>query len=346
MRQTFKLAIVGFGLVGRRHAEAIAVASKATLAAIVDPDPEAAGAAIEAQCPYYSELGALLEAKAVDGVILATPNKLHVSQALVCVDAGLPTLVEKPIATSSEDAKRLVEASAAAGVPVMVGHHRRHNPIIATAKAAISSGQIGALRAVHAQCWLCKPDHYFDEAPWRTKPGAGPIAVNLVHDIDLLRYLCGEIASVRAISRPASRGYDNEDVAGALLDFANGAVGTVTVSDAIVSPWSWELTAGENPAYPATSQSCYLLGGSHGSLSLPDLRIWSNGTAPRDWWSPMNSAFLRAENADPLVRQIDHFAEVISGACQPIVSAEEGKKSLEVIEALQHAAKTGGMVKL
>ena len=83
------------------------------------------------------------------------------------------------------------------------------------------------------------------------------------------------------------RGHENEDVASVLLKFDSDIVGTISVSDTIVSPWSWELTAKENPAYPPTSESCYLFGGDHGSLSVPDLTIWKNKDK-RGWWEPID----------------------------------------------------------
>ncbi|MBV6656326.1 MAG: Gfo/Idh/MocA family oxidoreductase [Devosiaceae bacterium] len=346
MPQTAQIALAGYGLVGRRHVEAIEHSGEATLAAIIEPNESYRAEASALGVPLFADLSAFFGRGKADGVILATPNQLHVEQALACLDAGLPVLVEKPIATRSQDAAELVKRSEATGLPVLVGHHRRHNPIIKEAKRAIEGGAIGTIRAVHAQCWLYKPDSYFEEADWRKRPGAGPIAVNLVHDIDLLRHLCGEVSTVRAIASPALRGYDNEDVAGALLGFASGAVGTVTVSDSIVAPWSWEFTARENPAYPATQQSSTMIGGSHGSLSLPDLTLWSNGQAEQHWWSPLETQRLGHKPSDPLVNQIDHFADVIAGRSEPLVSAREGMRSLEVVEAIQQAAASGDMVHL
>jgi predicted dehydrogenase len=132
-------------------------------------------------------------------------------------------MIEKPIATSSQEALELVEKAESLDVPVLVGHHRRYNPIIQRANKVITSGEIGKVRAVHANCWFYKSDEYFDEAAWRKKRGAGPISVNLAHDIDLLRYFCGEIDFVQAQTAKSIRGFENEDVAGALLRFRNGA---------------------------------------------------------------------------------------------------------------------------
>ncbi len=227
---------------------------------------------------------------------------------------------------------------------MLVGHHRRHNPLIRHAHAMIKNGKLGSVRAVHGTCWFYKPDEYFDAAPWRKCKGAGPISVNLVHDIDLIRHLVDEIVSVQAQAAPSVRGYENEDVAAAVLKFANGAVGTITVSDSIASPWSWEHTAREYPIYPATPENCYLIGGSKSSLSIPDLRLWKHDGGKQDWWSPISASCQVRESSDPLVNQMTHFADVIKGEVEPLVSGREGFLTLQVIEAIQKAAKTGETV--
>ncbi len=344
-RAPYRLAIVGFGLIGRRHAQAIAQVDGCKLTALVDPSAEAACSAQALGLANYPDLDAMLADAQPDGVILATPTTLHVDQALACVTQGCPVLIEKPLATAAQDASALLAVSEANGIPILVGHHRRHNPLIQKAKALIDDGEIGTLRAAQATCWFYKPDDYFAQAPWRTKKGAGPISVNLVHDIDLLRYLCGEVVSVQAQAAPALRGFENEDLASALLRFQSGALGTITVSDAIAAPWSWEMTAAENPAYPITGQSCYQIGGSLGSLSIPDLRLWRYQDQP-DWWQPMAATVSPRDFSDPLVNQIAHFIEVISGRQAPLVSGREGLRSLQVVEAIQTAAQTGETVRL
>ena len=133
----------------------------------------------------------------------------------------------------------------------------------------------------------------------------------MVHDIDLLRYLCGEIKSVFATSVPSSRGFENEDTANGIIKFASGAIGTINISDSIVSPWSWELTSNENSSFHATNQSCYIIGGSKGSLSLPDLNVWRHNDG-LDWMTPINATQLKHNDVDPLKEQIEHFARVIT----------------------------------
>lgn len=339
------LAVVGAGLVGRRHIDAIRQTAGVELAAVADPDPGAAAIAAAARAAFHASLAELLATGgAVDGIVLATPNALHVDQGLECVAAGIPLLVEKPIALASADAMRLVDTAREAGVPLLVGHHRRYNPLIHRAKAVLGEGRLGRLRTLHASCWLYKPDAYFDAAPWRTAPGAGPVFVNLIHDVDLLRYFAGEVASVQAQAIPSARGHANEDVAGALLRFESGALATLSVGDAVVAPWSWEMTAAENPAFPVTGQSCYWLGGTRAALSLPDLTLWRQDEP--DWNRPLVPERIAFEPRDPLQCQLEHFAAVIRGAAEPLVSGEEGAVSLRVIEAIHESAKSGGTVKL
>ena len=346
MSGSFRIAIVGIGLVGRRHADAVRALSHVDLVAVVDPGDEGRAYALEQGLAWYRTLEDMFANQSPDGVVLATPTALHVEQGVTCVRQGCPVLVEKPVAVEASAALELVQEAGKANVPLMVGHHRRHNPLIKSAKKAIAEGQIGTVRAVHAHCWFYKPDAYFDSAPWRKKPGAGPISINLAHDIDLLRHLAGEVVAVQARSVSSQRGYDNEDVAGALLTFEGGAIGTINVSDSIVAPWSWEMTSGEYPVYPSVTGSCYMIGGSHGSLSIPDLRLWSYQGAQRDWWTPIASMTLKKEVSDPLVNQLRHFVEVARHQAAPVVSGWEGLNTLQVIEAIQNSCKTGETVRI
>ncbi|WP_371169365.1 Gfo/Idh/MocA family protein [Aliiroseovarius sp. 2305UL8-7] len=338
-----RIAVVGFGLVGRRHADVLRSSPNVELASVVEASLEGRVAAKALGIAVYSSLEQMFQNDRPDGVVLATPTPLHIEQGLLCIREGCPTLIEKPISVTSRDALKLTAAAELAQVPLLVGHHRRHNGMVQAAKDAIMAGKIGDVRAVQTTCWFYKPDYYFEQAPWRTKKGAGPISVNLVHDVDLLRHFCGEVGAVQALSVPSRRGFENEDLASAILTFASGAVATISVSDSIVGPWSWELTSRENPAYPATSESCYLIGGSDGALSLPDLRVWQHEGGP-DWWSPIHAQTLTCQTEDPLVAQMHHFVRVIRGREAPLVSGLEGLKSLEVVEAIAISAQSGKSV--
>ena len=336
MSKPLKIALAGAGQIGKRHAAAIRSVPGVILESVVDPAQSGRDFAAEIGAAWCPSLGEMFAASTPDGVILATPNQVHVENALDCVAAGCPMLIEKPIATNYLGGQKIVEAAEAKNVPVLVGHHRRHNPLIQRARSIIEEGALGRILSVQATCWFLKPDAYFT-APWRRKFGAGPVMVNAIHDVDLLRYLCGDIESIQAMTSNAVREGEIEDGAAVLLRFRSGALGTLNVSDSIAAPWSWELTSGENGAYPATSQSCYLIGGTKASLSIPDNRLWSHGQGGH-WMTPLHATSFPGDAGDPLVAQIIHFAAVIRGEAEPLVPGDEGLKSLAAVEAIQASA--------
>jgi len=337
-----KLAVLGAGMMGKRHAELVASEPEARLSGIVDPSPVGAHVVEQFGARWFASFADLVSADRPDGVIIATPNQLHLENGLEAIAAGIPAIVEKPLAVDVASGARLVAAAEKTGVPLLVGHHRRYNPMIAKAKEIVDSGRLGRLATVQGACWLIKPDDYFAPA-WRREEGGGPILLNLIHDVDLLRYLCGEISAVQAIESNAMRGNPVEDTAVILLRFANGALGTLNVSDCVVAPWSWELTAGENPAYPRQDQSCYQIGGALGSLTIPQLELWWN-PGKRGWWEPLASERAPFVPEDPLRVQIRHFCAVIRGEAAPIASGRGGLNTLKVIEAVKASARTGATV--
>lgn len=344
MASPVSLAVLGAGLIGSRHIEHIIACPDASLHAVVDPSPAGKDAAAKAGVPWFQDFAAMLAAGRPDGVVIATPNQLHVAHGMAAITAGLPALIEKPLTNDIAAGERMVAAAKAAGVPLLTGHHRRHNPMIQRAKAVIADGRLGRVVSVHGFFWLMKPDDYFD-IPWRRELGAGPVLTNLAHDIDLLRYLCGEIDEVQAFQSNAVRQHAVDETTVVILRFASGALGTMNVSDTIVAPWSWEHTTGENPVYPQTDQSCYHIGGTHGSLSVPRLELWSNADR-RGWWEPFAVERVVSSDADPLRLQIEQFCQVIRGNETPLVSGDEGLMTLKVIDAVQHSARTGERVRI
>jgi len=334
---------MGAGLIGKRHIEHVLTQPDAELMAIVDPSPAAKALAEEKGVGWFPNFAAMLTAGArPEGAIVATPNQMHVDNGLECIAAGVPALVEKPLADDVASAAKLVEVADAAGVHLLTGHHRRHNPLIQEAKRVIDEGRLGQLVAVHGICWFYKPDDYFD-VQWRREKGAGPVFLNLIHDVDLLRYLCGDVVAVQAQETNAYRGNEVEDAAVILLRFANGVLGTVNVSDKVVAPWSWEFTSGENPAYTHTQETCYQVGGTLGSLSIPYLDLWHNPTRP-SWWEPIERQRLPVDAEDPLGLQVRNFCGVIRGREAPVVSGREGLNTLRVVAAIKEAAAIGKMV--
>jgi predicted dehydrogenase len=339
-----RIAVAGAGLIGRRHAGLIRESASCELAAIVDPAPAANEVAREAGVPIHRTLAELFAATQPDGVIVATPNRLHVENGLECVRRGVPVLVEKPIADSTEDAARLADAAERAGVPVLIGHHRRHSPILAKAREIVRAGALGRIVAVMASALFYKPARYFDDGPWRREAGGGPILINLIHGVDDLRFVCGEIVAVQAFSSSTIRGFAVEDTAAVNLRFAGGALGTFMLSDTAASPRSWEQTSREDPAFAHhADEDCYLIAGTRGSLAVPTMRLTTYRGEP-SWWEPSARSVAEVERADPLSRQLEHFCAVLRGEAEPLVGARDAIQTLRATLAVAEAARTGGMV--
>jgi predicted dehydrogenase len=351
MTNKTRIAVAGAGLIGKRHIDLASKAERAQLSAIVDPAPAAQEISSAYDVPLYASLSELFEKDRPEGVVLATPNQMHVDQGLQCIAARLPALVEKPVGHSLEAGTRLCEAAEAANVPILVGHHRRYSSIMAKAVEVIQSGQLGKIVAVVGSVLFYKAENegYFDGPfAWRREPGAGPILLNMIHEIGNLRSLCGEIVAVQAFTSSATRGFPVEDTASISLQFANGALGTFILSDTAASDHSWEQTAGEDPRYDKShtdEADCYHVAGTMGSLSIPTMRLGRYpSAADQSWHKPFDKSKIELEVVDPLAVQIDHFADVICGRAEPLVGARDGLENLRVVEAIVQAAKTGRTV--
>lgn len=340
------IVIAGIGAIGRRHVELVVASSECRLLAVVDPLPAPAAYLSDLNVPQYANLADLFAAHKPDGVILATPNALHVEQALQCIEAGVAVLVEKPVAHSVEQGLRLCERAEAVDAKVLVGHHRAHSPMLQRARELIAEGQLGDLVAVQGSALFYKPDDYFDAAPWRREVGGGPILINLIHEIGNLRSLCGEIVAVQAMQSNHARGFAVEDTVAIGLRFANGALGTFLLSDSAASARSWEQTSGENPDYASyADEDCYVISGTNGTLSVPTLRLKRYGQpADRSWFKPFECSVATAQRDDPLARQLAHFCAVIRSEVQPLVSVRDGLRNLLIVEAIAEAARSGGVV--
>ena len=337
-----RLLLVGAGLIGRAHAVRIAADATCRLVGIVDLAEAAAGVAAEVGAPRFVDLETAIAATRPEGVILATPNQLHEEGTLAVLAHRLPLLVEKPVAGDLAAARRMIAAAREAAVPVLVGHHRRHGSIVRGAQAIVGRGDIGTPVAVSGLTLFLKPDAYFDVA-WRRRAGAGPILLNLVHDVDLIRAIVGEIVEVQAITSNLRRGFEVEDTAAVLVRFAGGALGTFVLSDTAAAPWSWEMTSGEAPVYPRQREHCFHIAGTRGALSLPDLTLWRYGDRA-GWWEPLERVSLTPEPVDPLVEQVAHFRRVIRDGEAPRCSLLDGARTLAVIEAIARAGRDGGSV--
>jgi predicted dehydrogenase len=341
-----RVAVAGAGYIGQAHMDAAVASSTVQLCAIVDPSPNAVATAAKYGVPLYTSLAKLFEKNKPDGVILATPNQLHLAHAKECMDAGVPMLLEKPITVTVSEAEELVAYQEETTAVILIGHHRAHSPIMAKAKEVVESGKLGKLVAVMGSALFVKPDHYFDDGPWRREMGAGPILLNMIHEVHNLRMLCGEIASIQAITSHAVRGFAVEDTVAINLRFLNGALGTFMLSDCAASAKSWEQTSQENKAYTSyDDEDCYTVTGTHGSLSIPTMRVKSYAKdEDRSWWKPFDVSVVDMQRSDPIAHQMEHFGKVVRGEAKPLVSAFDGMQNLKITEAIVQSAKTGQVI--
>jgi predicted dehydrogenase len=340
------VGIVGAGNIGQMHAGKILQSDFAALSGIADPTEAGRAFAAKVGVPWFADRREMLDRAKPQAAIIATPNATHREMALDFIAAGVPAVVEKPIASTIEDGEAIAAASEKAGVPVLVGHHRRHNPIIRKARAMIAEGALGRITTAAILYSFFKPPEYFD-LEWRKQPGGGPVLINLIHEIDLVRHLCGEIAAVQAIASNDVRGFEVEDTAAVVLRLVNGALVTLTLCDTAVTPWSYDLCSGELAAYPPQPHpvTSHFLCGTEGSLGLPTLDFWSyKGT--KSWFAPISRDQIAVERGDPYTAQLKNLCGVARGEEQPLVSAADGTQTLRATLAVHEAARTGRTVTL
>ena len=341
-----RIAVAGAGLMGRSHAQLLANHAQTRLAAFVDPAEHGQALAREFGVPCHASLDELLARDKPDALIIATPNDVHVPQALQALARGLPVLLEKPVSTTVAQGQLLLDAVQATGARVLVGHHRAHSPIMAKAREVVQSGRLGRLVAVQGSATFYKPERYFADGPWRAAPGGGPILINMIHEVHNLRILCGDIAAVQAFASNSVRGFAVEDSAVINLRFESGVLGSFVLSDTAASARSWEQTSQENKAYPSYGdEDCYVLSGTLGTLAVPTMRLKTYADAQQaSWWLPFELGAVDLVREDPLKRQLDHFVQIILGQAEPLVSVRDGLQNLRVIEAIAQAVRTGQAV--
>ncbi len=323
-----KLLLAGTGLIGHRHMQHILEHSDLELVGIIDPlitDEKIEGV------KTYSSLSDVN--KRADGIILATPTETHADLTIQSLEMGLHVLVEKPVAASLPEADKMIRASEKTGLSILVGHHRRHHPLVNETINIIKSGKIGRPVAASLMWLMRKQDEYFD-VEWRKGIDGGPIKQNLIHDVDTLRAFFGEIISVVGSGTNIVRNAKRHENGGVVLGFDTGMVATITFSDATPTPWGFEAGTGESPYIPKTNQSSMFIACTNGGLEFPTLKLWSGAS---NWNEKPIMEHQNISEAVPLVRQLEHFSDVIRGKVTPIVDAKSARETLAVILQIEQA---------
>lgn len=342
-----RLAVIGAGVIGKKHIDTINSSQLAELVAICDADPRVRALSSACGAAFYQDCSSMLAQEKLDGVIIATPTDQHAPVGVICAQHSLHMLIEKPISATLAEGRELIGVAKQYGVQVLVGHHRRHNRLVQRAREIVRGGELGRLIAVCVLWTLQKHDEYF-AVDWRIKrPGGGPVLTNLIHDIDNLRFICGEIRSVYALTGNMARNHAVEDSASITLQFADGALGSLLLSDATPAPWAYELTSGENPDFPEYEENSYYFLGTKASLAFPRMQLsyYPDATA-KGWGHPLSTRQLDVAKNQPLAGQIDHFCRVILGEEAPIITGQDGLDTLAATLAVLESGERSAPVML
>ena len=341
----FRIGLIGAGSIGTRHIKAIDELAGTELVAIADPSLAAAGIAVSRGLNAFADAESLLLEMDVDAVIIATPTKRHHADIMTALKYCKTVLVEKPITATMKEANEVTRYATEQKCQVLVGHQRRYYPCAQIAREIIQNGRIGRLMAVSGQWTTRKDEDYFAPA-WRRNFEAGPILTNLIHEIDLLRFLCGDIASVSAEMTNHDQNFEKEDAVAISLKFANQAVGSFLLSDRTPSPWTWEMALGENAKFPKTGMNSIRFLGVQGALEFPNLVLWKHSDDNGDWHQEIAPEVIEAPFIDAYAAQCEHLRAVARGYETPIVDALNGSRSLDATLAAARAAKSGTRVYL
>ena len=335
MSKKARLASIGVGMIGEVHARTLGTDESIDYVAIADPDPGKRELADKYGVPFYTDYKEMLREVKPDGVIVAVPNDQHLAVGSYCAEQGIHIFMEKPITPTVEEGEQLIEAAEKHGVQLAVGHHRRFNPLMTAMKELISRGDLGRIVGMSMLWAMYKPKEYFEQGVWRTKPGGGPIQIHFSHEIDNLRYLYGEIASVYAEVSNASRGFEVEDTVGLTLRMKDGAIANILLSDTVPSIWSYEQTMAEFDHFYQGNGNIYHFFGDRGSIEFPDMVKVTYGAGTHwSWRNPVETERLDLHTADPYPPQMRHFANVVLGKEKPRTTGPDALQTLKVTKGV------------
>nr|WP_239113539.1 Gfo/Idh/MocA family oxidoreductase [Shimia biformata] len=328
------MIVAGTGLIGHRHLAHIDAHPALTLAGIIDPDPNRR---THDSAPGFADIDAV--DVPCDGLVIATPTETHAPLAIAAMERGWDVLVEKPLAETRDAAQRIIDAAERTGRKVLVGHHRRHHPRVEALQKLIAEGELGQPVGASLMWYMRKPDEYFDIG-WRAGMNGAPVKQNLIHDVDMLCWLFGDVDEVVGIGGNPVRGAARTEHGGAVLRFASGVIVSIAFADTTPTPWGFEAGTGESPAIPHTKQDSLRIACTGGAVEFPSLTVWSGAAS---WNEAPQARQLDVSEAVPLVRQLEHFADVIAGRASPRVSARDGLRALDVTLKIEAATLPKGV---
>ena len=234
MTEKLRFGIVGCGVIGPTHAQAIASLPDAQLVAVTDINPEKAQRlADEYAVKPYTALAEMLAGEQLDVVIICTPSGLHGEQACQVMRSGRHVIVEKPMEISYAAIKQMLRVQRESGVKLAVISQHRFDPASLQVHDLVEEQAFGRLVLGNAIVPWWRSQGYYDSSGWRGTwqlDGGGVLMNQSIHSIDLLQWFMGPVRSVYAYTDTSAHRMETEDVAVAVLRFANGAPGTIAAT--------------------------------------------------------------------------------------------------------------------
>jgi UDP-N-acetyl-2-amino-2-deoxyglucuronate dehydrogenase len=331
-----RAGFVGCGNITDTHARAAREAGL-EIAAFVGRDPAQAGrlAAAYGGKAYTAYEGFL--AHALDLVVIGSPSGLHAEHGLAAVASGRHVLVEKPVDARLERGLALVEAAEKAGVKLGVFFQDRLKPDLVRLHAFLHGGGLGRVLLASARVKWHRPPEYYAASRWRgtrALDGGAALVNQGIHTLDLLLWLLGPVARVRALTATLVHPIEGEDVALALLELRSGAVATL---EATTVAW---------PGYPRRLE----ITGSAGTVVIEgdrvvaaDLRTPCPGLVSGGDVGAASARTATVADATPHRRLFEDFAAAVAEDRAPACDGREGLRSLAVVEAVYAAAREGGV---
>ena len=322
-----KVAVVGLGIWGKNHALAYADYDRCELALVCDADQARARATGEELGVRWTDDTAEVTASDVDGVSIATPDHLHAAVTIQMLEAGKDVFLEKPLATSMEEAERMAEAAARSGRMAIVDFQNRWNPAFMGIKESVSKGEIGA----PVMGYVRLSDSIAVAESWLSWAGrSGPEWFLFPHTIDIVRWIIGQDpVSVYALGKRgilAGRGIDCWDAVQALVRFESCFFTFET---------SWVVPAGS----PSVVDSRFTLYGVSGKVDYD----WSNTglTFVRDRveypWIPIGTRDRYGHLTHFVYEPMRHFADCLAGTAVPETTFDDGLRNVAVIDAIRRS---------
>ncbi|MGB1937941.1 MAG: Gfo/Idh/MocA family protein [Akkermansiaceae bacterium] len=338
--------MIGAGMIGRFHAQAIRDMNGGSLLSVLDRNLERAEElASEFGAKAYADIDDFLADPDLQIVTVGTPSGAHLDPALAALKAGKHAIVEKPLEITTERIDELMAAAKAKGKTLAAILNRRFHPGMDAFKKAVDEGRFGVLASASAYIKWYRDQAYYDSAGWRgtwALDGGGALMNQSIHTVDALLYLAGPAKRVTANTVClAHERIEVEDHCVALIEFENGARGVIEAS---TCTWS-------SDGHPARVQ----LAGTEGSVFLADeaFEVWDFKNE-RDEDAEIQNTLMKGQEAglganDPSAintyqhqRNFEEVVQAIAENREPSTSATEARKSVELIQAIYQSASNNG----